>query len=114
VADCKATSKNGAVSLDAEWQMSYKRQVEFYQWLLRGQGLTVAPQAWFVYANARKDRDAFAQTLHFGLWLIPYEGDAAWVEPTLAGIHRVLDADRPPAAASDCEYCAFVSRASGY
>ena len=45
VVDYKATSKNGEVGLDADWQVSYKRQVEFYQWLLRGQGLTVADRA---------------------------------------------------------------------
>jgi RecB family exonuclease len=114
VADYKATSKNGSVGIDAAWQKSYKRQLEFYQWLLRGRGLTVSPQGWFVYANARKDRDAFDQVLHFDVSLIPYKGDTAWVEPMLAEIHGVLNADRPPACAPDCELCAFVSRASGY
>ena len=30
VVDYKATSKKGEVTLDADWQISYKRQVEFY------------------------------------------------------------------------------------
>jgi hypothetical protein len=33
VVDYKATSKADEVSLDADWQIAYKRQVEFYQWL---------------------------------------------------------------------------------
>ena len=33
IVDYKATSKKGEVSLDAPWQISYKRQVEIYQWL---------------------------------------------------------------------------------
>ena len=35
VVDYKATSKKDEVNLDAEWQISYKRQVEIYQWLLK-------------------------------------------------------------------------------
>jgi hypothetical protein len=40
----KATSKKGEVSLDAHWQVSYKRQMEIYQWLLRKNGLPVSNQ----------------------------------------------------------------------
>ena len=35
VVDYKATSKLEDVSIDADWQISYKRQMEFYQYLLR-------------------------------------------------------------------------------
>ena len=38
VVDYKATSKSGEVTLDADWQISYKRQMEIYQWLLRKNG----------------------------------------------------------------------------
>ncbi|MDO9231651.1 MAG: hypothetical protein Q7U36_04220 [bacterium] len=30
IVDYKATSKNGEVSLDADWQIGYKRQMEIY------------------------------------------------------------------------------------
>ena len=48
VADYKATSKDAEVTLDADWQDGYKRQMEFYQWLIRRQGLSVAKRGWFV------------------------------------------------------------------
>ena len=35
VVDYKATAKNGEVSLDADWQDGYRRQMDIYQWLLR-------------------------------------------------------------------------------
>src|SRR3990167_11231825 len=38
VVDYKATSKEAEVTLDAEWQDGYKRQMEVYQWLLRQNG----------------------------------------------------------------------------
>ena len=42
VVDYKATSKNSEVNLDAEWQIGYKRQMEFYQYLLRNNGFKVS------------------------------------------------------------------------
>ena len=38
IVDYKATSKEGEVSLDADWQDAYKRQMEVYQWLFRNNG----------------------------------------------------------------------------
>ena len=54
-----ATSKADEVNLNADWQIAYKRQVEFYQWLLRGNDLKVSNQAWFVYANGIKGDGSF-------------------------------------------------------
>ena len=42
VVDYKATSKDKEVNIDSDWQMSYKRQLEVYQWLLRQNDLTVS------------------------------------------------------------------------
>ncbi len=112
VVDYKATSKKDEVNLDADWQVSYKRQVEFYQWLLRGRGLKVADRAWFVYANGIKGESAFDDVLRFRTKLIPYDGNADWVDPTLRAVFDCLATDRPPAAAKDCEYCSYVARAA--
>ena len=38
VVDVKATSKQTEVNLDADWQISYKQQMEIYQWLLLKKG----------------------------------------------------------------------------
>lgn len=111
VADYKSTSKAGEVGIDADWQISYKRQMEFYQWLLRRQGLNVSRQGWFVYCNGRKDLPAFDARLEFKISLIPYEGDDAWVEQTLGSIRETLMAPAPPPRSEDCEYCDYVSRA---
>jgi len=112
VADYKATSKDAEVNLDADWQDGYKRQMEFYQWLLRRQGLAVAKRGWFVYANGRRDLERFDNRLEFRMKMIPYEGDDAWVEPTLAAIRATLQAPQPPSVTRGCEYCAFATRAS--
>jgi len=112
VADYKATSKEAEVTLDAEWQDGYKRQMEFYQWLLRRQGLTVARRGWFVYCNGRRDLDVFDNRLEFRVKMIPYDGDDAWVEPVLLEIRDTLDAPEPPPPVDDCEYCVFAEKAT--
>jgi hypothetical protein len=111
--DYKSTSKTAEVTIDADWQMSYKRQMEFYQWLLRGQGLAVARRGWFVYCNARRDLDAFDARLEFRIKLIPYDGDDSWVEGTLETIHDTLSAPEPPPLDRRCEYCRFAQQAVG-
>ncbi len=71
VVDYKATSKNKPVSLDSDWQISYKRQMETYQWLLRANDFKVSDTGYFVYTNARMDLDGFDDKLEFVTTLIP-------------------------------------------
>lgn len=108
VVDYKATSKADAVSLDADWQIGYKRQMEFYQWLLRQRGFQVAKQGWFVYCNGIKDRPAFNEQLDFKISMLPYVGNDSWVEPTLHNIKQCLDSDDIPEATDDCEFCQYA------
>lgn len=110
VVDYKATSKADEVSLDADWQISYKRQVEFYQWLLRGNDLTVSDQAWFVYTNGIKDDQPFDDLLKFKTKLIPYQGNASWIEPTLDKLISCIESSEAPKASDDCEYCNYVGK----
>ena len=112
VADYKATSKEAEVTLDAEWQDGYKRQMEFYQWLLRRQGLPVSSRGWFVYCNGRRDLESFGNRLEFRVKMIPYDGDDEWIEPVLADIHSTLCAPEAPAREEECEYCSFAADAA--
>ncbi len=113
VVDYKATSKNKEVSIDSDWQISYKRQLEVYQWLLRQNGFEVSDTGYFVYTNARIDVDSFEDTLQFQTKLIPYAGSDEWVEPTLAKMKKCLDAaDMPPvgdaAMGGPCDFCEYA------
>lgn len=114
VVDYKATSKTDEVNLDAAWQISYKRQVEFYQWLLRGKGLDVADTAWFVYANGIRDDQPFDDMLRFRTRIIAYQGNSGWVEGVLIALRDCLEASAPPEAADDCAYCRFAREANAY
>ncbi len=115
VVDYKATSKDKEVSIDSGWQISYKRQMEVYQWLLRQNDLTVSDTGYFVYTNARMDVDGFGDKLEFKTKLIPYTGDDAWVEPTLQRMKECMDSDvMPPVGDSImgglCEHCDYARK----
>ncbi|MEK7648744.1 MAG: PD-(D/E)XK nuclease family protein [Patescibacteria group bacterium] len=111
VVDYKATSKNSQVGIDAEWQGGYKRQMEFYQWLLRQNGFAVSPTGYFVYCNGRRDRDGFNAKLDFDISVIPYTGSDAWVEPTLQRIRSALLSAKPPTPSAQCDYCSYRKNA---
>ena len=112
VVDYKATSKDGDVSLDAEWQDGYKRQMETYQWLFRQNGFTVSDTGYFVYVNGKTDREAFDAKLEFDVSIIPYTGRTDWVEPTLLKIKECLDSDILPGPAEHCDYCTYRKAAA--
>ncbi|MEN9649566.1 MAG: hypothetical protein RL094_533 [Candidatus Parcubacteria bacterium] len=107
VVDYKSTSKDSEVNLDAEWQDGYKRQMEVYQWLLRNRGFDVSDTGYFVYANATKDRDGFDSRLEFNIKVIPYKGNADWIDDTLGRIKECLDSDAIPKESATCDYCRY-------
>lgn len=113
VVDYKATAKAAEVSLDAEWQISYKRQMEVYQWLLRQNDFKVNDTGYFVYANGRLDLDDFNDRVEFRTKVISYTGSDAWVEPTLLKIKACMDNDDMPpigeaAMGGPCDFCSYA------
>jgi CRISPR/Cas system-associated exonuclease Cas4 (RecB family) len=112
VVDYKATAKEKEVTLDADWQISYKRQMEVYQWLLRQNGLQVSNIGYFVYANGRLDLEGFNNRVEFRTKIIPYTGKDVWIEPTLASIKKCIEGDMPPvgraAMGGDCDFCSYA------
>lgn len=108
VVDYKATAKSEPVtSLDQDWHMSYKRQMEIYQWLLRQNGLKVSDTGYFVYCTGRPDEAAFDGKVEFDVYLIPYTGNADWVEGVLGEIKETLEFEKIPAPSDDCDYCRY-------
>ena len=107
VVDYKATSKNDEITLDADWQISYKRQAEIYQWLLRKNGFKVSNTAYFVYCNGKKDLPRFDKKLHFDIALLPYEGNDSWIEDRIMEAYRCLQSNCIPIAEANCDYCQY-------
>lgn len=107
IVDYKATSKNGEVNLDAEWQDAYKRQMEIYQWLFRKNGFKVSSIGYFVYANGKTDVRAFDGKLEFDVKIIPYEGNDSWVADMLMQAKITLMQDELPEPGKECDFCIY-------
>ncbi len=107
VVDYKATSKDGEVSLDADWQDGYKRQVEVYQWLLRKNDFKVSDTAYFVYCNGDTSRPVFDGRLEFDISIISYTGKDSWVDGAIEEIYKCLKQSSFPDPAPNCDYCAY-------
>jgi len=112
VVDYKATAKDKEVGIDSEWQISYKRQMEVYQWLLRQNGFKVNDIGYFVYCNGRLDLDGFNNRVEFKTKIIPYTGDDSWVEPTLIQMKECMEGAMPAvgtaAMGGPCDFCTYA------
>jgi hypothetical protein len=112
IADYKATAKASEVSLDADWQISYKRQVEFYQWVLRGMGFPVSDTAWFVYCNGDVSLSSFDEMLKFNITMLPHVGNTDWIEPSLRQAAETYSSEEIPAPADSCIHCKYAADAN--
>ncbi len=108
VVDYKATAKKSEVSLDADWQISYKRQMEVYQWLLRKNDFKVSNTGYFVYTNGRLDLDGFNDRVEFRTKVIAYEGNDSWIAETVKNIKECLEQEDMPPSGRDCQYCEYA------
>lgn len=107
VVDYKSTAKEGRVGIDSALQISYKRQMEIYQWLLRKNTFKVSDLGYFVYCNGKTDLQAFDGKLEFDVDLIPYKGNTEWIELLLAKIKNCLMSDEIPKTNENCNFCKY-------
>ena len=113
IVDYKATSKDSEVTLDAEWQDGYKRQMEIYQWLFRQNKFKVSDTGYFVYANGKRDREAFDGKLEFDVKIIPYMSQKLdWIEKALFDMKKCLTDSRIPKEGEKCDYCPYRDSAT--
>ncbi|MFT4551786.1 MAG: hypothetical protein ACI9S8_000407 [Chlamydiales bacterium] len=124
VVDYKSTSKDDSkISLGEDWQKSYKRQLEMYQWIFRQMGYKVSDTAYVIYCNGDKTRPEFCfddengdikGRMEFNLHVLPYVGKTDWIEPTLTEIKALVDSGEKPAPTENCGWCKYVEEAKEY
>ncbi len=114
VVDYKSTSKNSEINLDADWQIGYKRQMEFYQYLLRNNGFKVSNIGYFVYCNGMKNKERFDEKLDFEISLLDYTGDDSWIEKTLSDLIDLLKQESVPKHTENCDYCKYQLKTIPY
>jgi len=109
IVDYKATSKEGDITLEDPWKITYKRQMEIYQWLFRRNGFEVAETGYFVYANGLRSEPNFSDQLKFKTVLLPYKGNDAWVEEAVVKAWECLQEGEVPEGVEGCEFCLYRS-----
>jgi len=107
IVDYKATAREEEVNIDAAWQMSYKRQMEIYQWLFRRNGFNVSPTGYFLYCNGNTGKETFDAKLEFDIKIIPYAGNDAWIEPKIFQMHECLMNPMIPEHSGTCDFCSY-------
>jgi len=108
VVDYKATAMQGEITLDDDWKVTYKRQMDVYIWLLRKQGFDVDDRGFFLFANGQ-EAEKFDHRISFTVSLLPYAGKSDWIEPTLIDLKACLMGGEVPQAPHDCEFCGYVA-----
>ena len=116
VVDYKATAKNEPITElgDAPWHNQYRRQIEFYQWLLRQNDYKVSNTGYWVYCTGNPNAGSFDKKVEFDVHLISYEGNDVWVEPVVHEAKACLNATNVPAPTAGCEYCQYIDMAKQY
>ena len=115
--DYKSTSQkspNKTITLDDWWKASYKRQMDFYIWVMRRLGLDTSDIGYFLYCDGDRFTDSpfldeGLAIMEFKVTLLPYESDTSWVEPTLIKIKKLLDTEGCPDHAENCEHGSFLA-----
>jgi len=114
IVDYKATAKDEEVTLDADWQIGYKRQMEIYQWLFRKNGFKVSKTGYFVYCNGNTDAEAFDAKLEFDIKILPYEGNDSWVEGVIFDAIECLKSSKLPESGEGCDFCRYRQAVKEY
>ena len=113
VVDYKATAKDAPVTTlgNQGFHNSYRRQLDIYSWLLRGQpDIEVSAKAFWLYVTGRKSASDFGGMLVFDPALIEYHPDVSWIEPFLEKVAGYAASASPPAPGADCEQCTYRER----
>ena len=96
---------------DAPYLISYKRQVQIYQWILSNLGLDISPTSYFLYVNAKLEQETFEDNLSFEWAIIPYKSDDYnWVNNTILEIKNFLETNHIPPSSDNCDLCKYMSK----
>ncbi len=109
IVDYKATSKVDPVSIEAPWQIGYKRQMDIYAWLFQQNGFKVAQDGYFVYCNGLTKAPRFDRRLEFDITVLPYKVQTNWVSRALMQARDCLMQSELPIYGEDCDFCGYNS-----
>jgi hypothetical protein len=115
VVDYKSTASSEPIkSIDKDYHIGYKRQVEFYQWILKQLGFKVSPIAAFVYCTGDNTLDEFGGVVKFHTNLIIHHGNTDWVQGTLDELIKCIEGNEVPESGKDCDQCKYYNTRNNF
>ena len=112
----KSQQKNEEVSqetyFNGPYKEGYKRQLDFYAYLLKGMGYKVSSDAYFYICNAKEVDEGFHGKMLFDEVLIHYEVKTEYLEDDIQKMIDVMNTDNIPESHLSCENCAYARQRS--
>lgn len=116
VVDYKSQSSVRAVEtksyLSGMFHQGYKRQLDFYAYLLHKLGFSVDPTGYFYVCNAIRDAEGFFGVMNFEETLVAYPWDTSWIPGKLTEMVAVMNSRELPTSNPACENCAYARERS--
>lgn len=88
----------------------YKKQVEFYAWLLKKNNYKVSSTGYIIFYSPITNKETFNCKLEFKEHLYPVEIDYYWIEPTLNNALLCLKKDISPTSGKSCRACGYFTK----
>ena len=118
VADYKSQQKNEEVTQEnyfrGAYKEGYKRQLDFYGYVLKGMGYKVSKDAYLYICNAKEVEEGFHGKMLFDETLIHYEIKTDYLDEHLQGMVNLMNSDEVPTSHTSCENCAYARQRSAY
>ena len=117
VADYKSQQKNEKVTqetyFNGAYKDGYKRQLDFYAYLLKSMGFKVSSDAYFYICNAKEVDEGFHGKMLFDEVLIHYQVKTDYLEEDIQEMINVMNSNAIPESHKSCENCAYARQRSG-
>jgi len=112
VVDYKSQAKRGEILpseyLSDIYHQGYKRQLDFYNYLLQNLGYKTSPISYFLVVNGEYDETGFHGNMKFSEHLIPYEHDTSWIDDKVNEMIHCMNSESLPGINESCENCAYA------
>lgn len=116
VADYKSQHKKDGVSqktyFDDPYKDSYKRQLDYYAYLLNGMGYKVSSDAYLYICNAKEIDEGFHGKMLFDEVLIHYKIKTDYLDTEIQKMINTMNAENIPNSHESCENCAYARQRS--
>ena len=116
IADYKSQHKKDGVSqetyFDDPYKDSYKRQLDYYAYLLNGMGYKVSSDAYLYICNAKEIDEGFHGKMLFDEVLIHYKIKTDYLETEIQKMIDTMNSENIPNSHESCENCAYARQRS--